>query len=525
MASLTFEGGLNEQDVSTVDPSECISGYNFELGNLNTHFNPRKPFDLLGTTPNAASIDGFIQLIKNDDSETTLVQAGDTVYLWDGTSTFTVKGSVSSASRLRGVTWGLGGYSVIIDTAKQTVIKQWDGSSFTTLTTGLTPATLYAKYGIVHLSRVWLFNVKTTSDTPHLLVASAFETPTSYDTSKRAKDSSFSTGNEAFYMVTPDLQSINGVALFFNTLVISTEKGRLWRLSGTNSTNFQWDPFYAGSAAIGTETMMNIGDDVVYMKKDGVIESLRSTQTFGDVKTDDLSAFIRETTTGLTSCITIYDQSRQKVYFFAGSNKLLVLFKEMIGAKGDSGQILSPWSVYRTDHASSFSTNAAIYMRQPGASNYFVYWGDSLGRIFQMDGTSLGDAGTTNIESSRKSAFFEKLEDDFKNIIDPQTDLLRGRVYYRRVSDTDLLMDFEWADDFSITRCTVPLSGPGQGDTASYFGGANYFGGAFYFNIGFALTQRVSTKGFSPVGRGPGFFLSLTIQNNQEFDVMKISIP
>lgn len=524
MASLTFEGGLNEQDVSTVDPSECVQGYNFELGNLNTHFNPRKPFDLLGTSTNASAINGFIQLIKNDDTETTLVQSGDTVYSWNGTTGFTSKGTVSASSRLRGVTWELGGYSVIVDTAKQTVVKQWDGTSLTTLTTGL-GTNLYAKYGVVHLGRVWLFNVKTSSDTPHLLVASAFETPTSYDTSKRAQDSSFTTGNEAFYMLTPDLQPINGVSLFYNTLIISTEKGRIWKLTGVDSTDFAWEPFYAGSAAIGTETMSNIGDDVVYMKKDGVIESIRSTQTFGDVKTDDLSSFIRDTTDGLTSCITVYDQSRQKVYFFSGSNKLLVLFKEMLGMKGDSGQVVSPWSVYRTSHSSSFSTNAAIYMRQPGGSNYYVYFGDSSGNIFQLDGTSAGDAGDTVIEASRKSAFFQKLTDDFKNIIDPQTDSIRGRVYYRRVADCDLLMDFEWADDFSVNRCTVPLNGPAQSDDASYFSGSSYFGGLFYFNTGFALSQRVSTKGFSPVGRGPGFFLTTTIQSDQEFDVMKIEVP
>lgn len=524
MAELTFEGGLNEQDVSTVSPSECIEGYNFELGGLNTHFNPRMPFDSLGTATNASPINGFIQLIKNDDSETTLVQSGDTVYLWDGASSFTSKGTVSSSSRLRGVTWELGGYSVIVDTAKQTVVKQWDGTSFTTLTTGLTPATLYAKYGIVHLGRVWLFNVKTTSDTPHLLVASAFEDPTSYDTSKRAGDSSFSTGNEAFYMLTPDLLPINGACLFYNTLIISTEKGRLWKLTGSDSTDFAWEPFYAGSAAIGTESMANTGDDVAYMKKDGVIESLISTQTFGDVKTDDLSRFIRTTTSGLTSCITIYDQSRQKVYFFSGSNKLLVLFKDMLGQKDSEGNLLSPWSVYKTDHSSSFSTNAAVYMRQPGGSNYFVYFGDSAGTIYQLDGTSEGDAGTTDIQTFRKSPIVYLLKDKYGNIIDPSKQPIRGRVYYRRVADCDLLLDFEWADDYSINRCTVPLNGPASGDGAAYFGGSAYFAGSFYFNTGFQLAQRTSTKGFSAVGRGPGFYVSTTITTSLVFDVMKLEI-
>lgn len=515
---LTFEGGLNQQDISLVKQAECIDGYNFELDYINTHFNPRKPFDLKGTATNATSINGFVQLIKNDDTETTLVQSGDTVYQWDGNASFTSRGTVSSSSRLRGASWELGGYSVIVDTAKATVVKKWDGSSFTTLTTGLTPTTLYAKYAMVHLGRVWLFNVKTTTDTPHLLVASAFENPESYNTSLRSKDSSFSTGNEAFYMVSPDLRPINGVALFYGDLIISTYKGRLWKLSGTSSLNFQWDPFYAGSYAIGTETMANIGDDVVLMRNDGIIESLKASEAYGDVKTDDLSRWINPLVSGLTSCITVYDQTRQKVYFFAGDNKLIVLYKDML----ESG--LSPWSLYKTNHASTFSTNAAIYMRQPGGSNWYVYWGDSVGRIFQMEGTSSGDAGSATIDSVRKSRMLDHIESVDGVLLDHSFDILRGRIFYRRLSDLDLLMDVEWVDDYSINRCTVPLDGPASGDGAGYFGGSAYFGGSFYFNTGFQFSQRTSTKGFSSVGRGPGFYLSLTIQSTQTFDIMKIEI-
>lgn len=516
MALLTFEGGLNEQDASLVEPSECIEGYNFELGSRNTHFRPRKPFDLLGTATNASQIHGFIQLIKADDTETTLVQAGDTVYQWDGSSTFTSKGTVNGASRLRGTTWTLGGYTVITDTAKQTVVKKWDGTSFTTLTTGL--ASLYAKYGIVHLGRMWLFNVKAGTDTPHLFVASEFENPESYDTSLRAQDSSFTTGNEAFYMVTPDLKPINGVALFFGSLVISTEGGQLWKLTGTDSQDFALVPFYSGSAAIGTETMANIGDDVVYMKKDGVIESISATEKFGDTKTDDLSRWVATTTSGLTDCITVYDQTRQKVYFFAGSNKLIVLFKEMLGTG------LSPWSLYKTDETASFITNAAIYMRQPNGSNYYVYWGDESGKIYQMDGTGDGDAGATDVVTYRKTRMFDKVERKDGSIFNPSYDSFRGTLFYKRVSDVDLLLDIEWADDYSINRCTVPLDGPAQGDSSDYFNGSAYFGGTDYFNTGFQYSQRTSTKGFSPVGRGPGFYLMLTIQSVLTFDIMRIEV-
>jgi len=510
MAVLTFEGGLNEQDMTLVLDQECIEGYNFELGSPDTHFRPRKPFDKLGTATNALSINGFIQLIKSDDTETTLIQAGDTIYQWDGTTGFTSRGTVNLNSRLRGTTWNLGGYAVITDLAKATVIKKWDGTTFSTLTTGL-GSSLYAKYGIVHLGRIWLFNVTAGTNTPHLLVVSAFENPESYDTAKRAQDSSFSTGNEAFYMVTPDLRPINGIALFFGVLIISTTNGGLWKLTGTDSMGFAWSPFYSGSQAIGTETVTSIGDDVVYMKKNGSIESIRAVQAYGDIKTDDLSRWIRNTANNITDCITVYDQERQKVYFFIGNNKILVLYKDLLTAN------FSPWSVYQTGHSSSFAINSAIYMRNPGGTDWYVYFGDSEGNIYQLEGVGDGDAGTTDISVYRKTKFIETIDD-----FNPQLQRLRGRIYYRRIADIDLLMDFEWGDDYAINRCTVPLEGPPLGDLAMYWGGSWYFGGAYYWNSGFFYSERVSTKGFSPIGRGVGFYLSLSATSSQLFDVMKI---
>jgi len=431
------------------------------------------------------------------------------VFQWDGDVTYTPVGTVTAGSKLRDTTWSLGGYSVITDIEKLTVVKKWDGTTFSTLTTGLGGTSLYAKYGIVHLGRVWLFNVKAGVDTPHLMVASAFEDPTSYDTALRAKDSSFSTGNEAFYMVTPDLLPINGVAVFYNVLIISTENGRLWKLNGVDSTDFAWVPFYSGSSAIGTETMANIGNDVVYMRNGGVIESLQSTQNFGDVEADDLSRWIPDTVLGLTDAMTVYDQERQKVYFFAGNNKVLVLFKHLV----DTG--LSPWSRYKTGHSSSFAATSAKYMRAPGTSSYFVFFGDVDGNIYRMEGEGDGDPSSTDIETSRRT----------KILYDPEIDNLSGvtgRVEYKRIADCDLLMDFEWSDDYSITRCTVPLEGPPVGDSSSYYGGSAYYGGAFYYNTGFFYAQRISTKGFSPVGEGPGVYLTTTVQSTQEFDIIKI---
>jgi len=227
MPRILFSGGLNENQNPNI--LEAKAGYNFELGFSQTKFIPRPPFALAGTATNGSSINGLMQLVKRDNSETTLVCAGTVVYKRDG-ETFTSVGSVTSGSLLRDTYWSLGDYLVITDITKTTVVKQWDGTTFGTLTTGL-GTSLFARYGIVHRGRVWLFNVKTGTDTPHLMVASQFETPTSYDVAKRAKDATFTTGNEAFYMLTPDLKPINGVAVFHNQLIISTEDGQIGRAS------------------------------------------------------------------------------------------------------------------------------------------------------------------------------------------------------------------------------------------------------------------------------------------------------
>ena len=510
MADLTFEGGLNEQDDTQVDPRECTEGYNFLLGEINSHFRPRPAFDKKGTSvPNAGPIRGIIQLIKTDDTETTIIQAHDTVYNWDGENAYTSVGTVASTSLLRGATWSLGGYSVVTDLSKDTVVKKWDGAALTDLTTGLTSVSTYAKYSVVHLGRMWLFNVKAGSDTPHMMVASAFEDPESYDISARAEDTSFSTGDEAFFILTPNLKPINGVAKFYDTLIISTEDGLLYKLTGSDAYDFKLTPFYAGSAAIGNESISSMGNDVIFMRRGGVIESLSSTEKYGDVSADDLSVYIRNTTEDLTGGIFVYDQTRQRVYMFNGNNCVLALNKSMIG----SG--LSPWSVYKTNHSSSFTTLTAQYIRDPDGTDYHVYFGDDAGNIYHLDGTSNGDAGTQDIPIYRRSKEVPTLDSALVSV--------SGRLFYKRTADISVTMTFEWTDDYSRTSNTVPLDGPPTSDTASYWGGSYYWGGLFYWNAGFEFTKRISSKGFSPVGIGPSVYIELYAETDQNFDILKIT--
>jgi hypothetical protein len=514
---LYFGGGLNEQKGANIHEAAAGS-YNFELSKDTYQLRPRKPFDLADTAPNGKPITGIMQLIKKDNTETTLVQAGETVYQWAGSNSFTAVGTVDTDSNLRDCHWPLDDYLVITDLQKQTVVKRWNGTGFTSLSTGL-GSDLYAKYAITHRGRVWLFNVKTSSDTPHLMVASQFENPISYDTTKRAGDASLTAGTEAFYMLTPDLKPINGVALFHGDLVISTLGGRTYKLTGTNSTNYAWVDFYAKSNAIGYESMVNIGNDVAYMREGGNIEALTGIQQYGDVSADDLSRWIPDTVRNLTGAIAVYDQTNQKVYFFV-SGKILVFYKDifyggaMVTPEGERMK-LSPWSVYRSQlGGGSLSVSAAKYMRYPSTTTYTVIFGDDSGRLLDINGSgSSGDGGSDDVTLVRKTRYIdERYGQKFNRVT-------KGTVEYRRTTECDITLTHEWGDEYNTSDCTLTLKGPPTTSSSGYWGGSSYWAGSFYWSEAFSFSDNVSHQNYSPVGRGSGMTLTISSENSVQYIV------
>jgi len=181
---LQFPFGLNENN----DPNigECTEGYNFDLDAFRSAFVPRAPFDLKGTATNGGALTGLLQLVKRDNTETTLTVNGNAVYLWDGASTFTSKAAVTSPALLRGEYWSLGEYLVITDLNLNNVVATWNGTAYAAMThTGIV-GNLYAKFAIAHLNRVWLFNITIgTTAYPHMILACKFEDPTNWDSSTR----------------------------------------------------------------------------------------------------------------------------------------------------------------------------------------------------------------------------------------------------------------------------------------------------------------------------------------------------
>jgi hypothetical protein len=526
---LDYPYGLNEN--ITTAPGECSEGANFDLEAFRTSFVPRSCYDLKGTAPNAGKLTGLLQLVKRDGTETTLTVNGSKAYLWDGASSFTDKGSLTTDALLRGEYWSLGEYLVITDLNLNNVLKTWDGTTFGDMTHTGVAGNLYAKFAIVHLNRVWLFNIKQGSTSyPHMILVCKFEDPTNWDISTRGGPTTvgggvFVTGLEAFYLLTPDLKPINGVCLFQNQLIFSTDKGRIWSLTGSSAATFQVLDFSDTSPAIGTETVISMGSDVILPRQGNAITLLYATQAYGNVLQANVAHWIPTTLAAVSSYNQIvYDITNQRVLFFV-NGKVLVLYKDILAQ--DRGALVagpSPWSVYTTQDSTAFNTLAAKYMLRPGTSTYSVFFGDSAGRIFDLYGTgTTGDAGSSSntVQASRRTRHIGV------EVLNPwpyMEENLTGRVVYRRNVEVDLTVTLDWDDEYNTTHNVVRLQGPAANDASPYFGGSFYYGGTSYYNQGSLATRRVSSININPGGKGPGFYMTVSANTGAPFQVDHIEL-
>lgn len=519
---IRFGGGLRTS-VSPLDilESECQEGKNFSLRVGDRRMTRRAAFDLAGTSPNASAIRGFAQLQKSDDTISTLVQSGTQVYEWDGADTFTLVGSVAAGARLRGhVThnWPLSPEFVIItDLEEKQPVMKWDGTTFSVLAHNLS-GDFFARYCVVANERAYYFNVKATTSTPHLVVVSKVQDAENLTTTTQAGDAGIGV-DDAFFLPSPDLKYINGAITAFGIVVFSTRRGRLYKFTGSDATDFVIDQFYPQSGAAGREPIAFIGNDVAYGRP-GRVETVFATEKFGDVAADDLSNEISPDVRDIDGWDGIHYLSRfQKVYCFPeAGNKVFVLHKdfvdERIRAIGERRPTVgeSPWSVWDTQHALDFRPEAVMTMRDPRDGLENVFMGDGSGNIYRLEGVGGQDGGSADLVVERTSGTISLPADrEFD---------LNGYIAYRKtgagtVTLTIQRSGFEIRDD----EFTITIENP---TVAIYWGN-------FYWNDstnnaywGALFEKRVTRQKLAPPGSSAEFSIKISYEGSGDIFIEEV---
>lgn len=517
---IRFGGGLNtrgsEDQISVI---ECADGQNFDLDVDNNLFGRRKPFDLVATATNGVQVRGFAQLEKQDGTLSTLVQAGGNVYSWDGASSFVLVGTCNVASKLRGgldQNFQLDNKVIITDLKKLTVVKTWDGTTYETLGHDL-GTDFFAAHCFVDRERAIYGDIRTSTDTPHLIASSARGDITMMTTANRP--SSALGEADPWFLPIPDFRTVNGLLGAFGQFIISTERGRIFQLTGTTSKDFALAPFYPDSGAVGKDSIVFIGNDIAYVKQ-GIIESLFATSQLGDVETDDLSRKIAPTIQDVDQMIAVYCSRVQKIYFVDRNNSRIFVYHKpfrddaarKIAARIPEPQI-SPWSVWKTQHASSFQPQVMMNIRRPIDGLRVCYFGGDNGEIFQMEGSGSQDGGTANLTVDRTSRVFTV----------PGGRTLTGAegwIRYRKRFAETLTMTFQFSGKYQkdeVLTINLPAA-----ENNPVYGGAFYYGGPVYY--GFPFELRFAEQKFVPPGHSTQFAVKLSIDGSADFFVEEVGL-
>lgn len=526
---LKFGGGLHTRaSADEIDARESAGGQNFSIDIQNRNLNLRPPFDLIGTAPNGLSVNGGGSFVDNTGTTHAFIQAGGQVYRWNGGNSFTSIGSCSTNCKLRGhwktQAWPLLPNLVLItDLTLTDPIYQWDG----TLTGFKKPVftdqngnpfgNFYAKYLSIQKERAMFANVADSTGTlPHLLVGCEVSNFNEITTVNQPS-SSIGTG-DPFFMPMPDLKPINGFLATYLGVMLSTEKGQIFNLQGTDATNFAFATFYANSAASGNESVCEIGNDFIYGRQ-GRIESVRDTNTFGNSEADDLTAIVADQVAGYTGWTIVFNTRTRKTYCFpTGVSEVWCLDAAIrdlhyeLTVSGQGGGI-SPWQRWRTAHSLAFKPTFVASMLDPADGLEYIIMGDGSGNIYRMEGTgAAGDGGSANIDLQ----FLTKL---ISAKLDSRMYDIEGYVkYYPQPTTSTLTLTFKYQGTsiFSNSLSTTLAARTG----GQYWGSGHWNDGSVWNQI----TGQLTRNKFIAQGMANEFQLLIEVNGTNPVSINEIGI-
>ena len=508
---LRFGGGVHSRaPENEIDIRECASGYNFLLDLQNSDFRNREPFDLVGQVPNGSEIRGMISLLLSDGTVHAAVQAGNTIYEWDGVTTFTSIGSCSATAQLRGRlehNSQVDGVVIITDLNLQNALLSWDGTTLSTISFTGPAGTFKSKYCFVENERAWYANIEDNGTAyPHLIVGSTRGDYTTVSVSDRP--SSALSAADPFYMVQPDNMAINGIVEAFGNVVMSSAKGSLYNVTGYDAQTFTISPFFPRSGASGSESMTFVGNDIIYGRQ-GRIESVKSTNTYADVEKYDLSADISDSIDSFDNWTVAYNSRVQRVYCVpSGESQAWVLFKSLEGGE------VSPWVKYTTDHSMSFQPTCMMTMLDPSDGLEYVFMGDSSGNFYRMEGSGTsGDGGLNDIVSERVSKLVECP-------LDVEGYDVQGWIQYRKNEAATVTLTFEFAG-MNIFNESITIDIPGITNRTVYGGGFYYSDGNYY---GSTFSGRLTRQKIGVPGEGNEWQVKVHIEGTTNFQIHSIGL-
>lgn len=513
---LKFGGGLHTKaSPDEIDPREAAGGFNFVIDIEDRNLKNRPPFDLVGTVPNAQEIRGGFSLLKTDGTVTTCFQAGGVVYQWNGTSTFTSVGSCASSSKLRGHwkshAWNLSDKVLITDLNLADVVKEWDGTTFSSsvfTNEAASPfGTFYAKYLNIDNERAMFANVKDpNATTPSLIVGSARSNYNEITITNRPS-TSISTA-DPFFLVSPDLKAVNGLMEAFGAVMLSTEKGQIFNLSGSSSQDYAFNPFYPGSNASGLESMADIGNDIIYGRQ-GRIESVIDTNTFGNSQASDITSGISDIIETYSGWTVVFNSRTRFAYAFpSGISEVWVLNT----AVRQAGQI-SPWMRWTTQHSLSFKPSMVMSMLDPVDGLEYIFMGDADGNVYRMEGTGpSGDGGASLIDVQ----FLSKL---FSARVDSKGYDFEGYIKYAKLDSAAVNLTFQFQGQ-EIFDKSVTIDLPSI-TAANYYGGSAYYNGDFYYG---SFSGRLARQAFDVAGDANDFQVLVEYTGSNDISINEIGI-
>lgn len=516
---IRFGGGLNtrasEQDIND---REAADGKNFLLDLENRELKRRPPFDLVATAPNAGQINGGGSLLKSDGTVKAFIQAGDTVYDFDGESfdASPVLDTVSSSARLRAHfnshMWTLGDKVLITDLALAEVVKEWDGTTWADSAFLSNPSTsfgtFFSKYCFVSNERAFFANVKDPgATTPHMIVGSKRGDYLTLSVNDRP--SSGLSAEDPFFLLAPDLKPINGLVDAFGNVLISSEQGQIFNLTGADAQDFAFSSFYPGSAAIGRESMAYIGNDVIYGRR-GRLESVSDTDRFGDSEADDLSRLVADTIKDYTGWIVVYNSRLNRVYLFPDNQSEVWVFQTSM----KDGQ-LSPWMKWTTTHGIAFQPTFVAPMLDPSDGLEYVFMGDSSGNVYRLEGTGTsGDAGTNEIQAEFLTKLYTLEAPPGQEVFE-----IEGDIKYRKSEAFTVELVFEYAG-INIFNQSITIDCPAA-EGGSYYAGSSYYGGEFYYG---SISGRLSRQRFFAPGQSTDLQVRVKVTGAADFAISEIGL-